>query len=132
MPSSLRCAGTPTSLFPGHLASGRPNPSVPRHTPSNLYWSALMAKVVTEMPHEKQPRRSTESPSAWELGGLTWPQLLNRLWTNMDSNHDDTFGRAAELAYFFFLAVFPGLFFIMTVLGLLAGTHEGFRTTLFS
>lgn len=90
-----------------------------------------MAKVVTEQPHEKQPRRSTHDPSIWQLGGLTWPQLLKRLWTNMDSNHDDTLGRAAELAYYFFLAIFPGLLFVMTVLGLLAGSHPAFRDTLF-
>jgi membrane protein len=90
-----------------------------------------MAKVVTEIPKEKKPRRSVENPSAWELGGLTWPQLLKRLWTNMDSNHDDTFGRSAELAYYFFLALFPGLLFLLTVLGFVAGSHEGVRNTLF-
>jgi membrane protein len=89
-----------------------------------------MAKVVTEMPREKQPRRSTETPSAWELGGLSWLQLGKRLWTSMDSEHDDTFGRAAELAYYFFLAVFPGLLFLLTMLGLVAGSHPEFRTTL--
>src|SRR5512147_379904 len=89
-----------------------------------------MAKVVTEIPREKQPRRSTEHPSAWELGGLTWPQLGKRLWTAMDSEHDDTFGRAAELAYYFFLAVFPGLLFLMTILGLVAGSHPEIRNTL--
>jgi len=89
-----------------------------------------MAKVVTEIPREKQPRRSTEKPSAWELGGLSWLQLGKRLWTAMDSEHDDTFGRSAELAYYFFLAVFPGLLFLMTILGLVAGSHPEFRTTL--
>jgi membrane protein len=89
-----------------------------------------MAKVVTEMPREKQPRRSTENPSAWELGGLSWLELGKRLWTSMDSEHDDTFGRAAELAYYFFLAVFPGLLFLMTVLGLVAGTHPQMRQSL--
>lgn len=90
-----------------------------------------MAKVVTEIPKEKQPRRSTESPSAWELGGLSWWQLGKRLWTAMDSEHDDTFGRSAELAYYFFLAVFPGLLFLMTLLGFVAGSHPEFKDTLF-
>lgn len=89
-----------------------------------------MAKVVTEIPHEKQPRRSTEKPSAWELGGLSWLQLGKRLWTAMDSEHDDTFGRSAELAFYFFLAVFPGLLLILTILGLVAGSHPEFRQTL--
>jgi len=89
-----------------------------------------MAKVVTEVPHEKQPRRSTNKPSVWELGGMSWLQLAKRLWTAMDSEHDDTFGRAAELAYYFFLAVFPGLLFVMTVLGLIAGSHPSMHDTL--
>jgi membrane protein len=90
-----------------------------------------MAKVVTEIPKEKVPRRNTESPSAWELGGLSWFQLGKRLWTSMDSEHDDTFGRAAELGFYFFLAVFPGLLLLLTVLGLVAGSHPGVRDTLF-
>lgn len=90
-----------------------------------------MAKVVMEKPQPKKPRRSVATPSAWELGGLTWVQLGKRLWTSMDSEHDDIFGRAAELAYYFFLAVFPGLLFLMTVVGLVAGSHPSVRETLF-
>jgi membrane protein len=89
-----------------------------------------MAKVVLEKEKEKQPRRSTEKPSAWELGGLTWLQLTKRVWKAMDSEHDDTFGRAAELAYYFFLAVFPGLLFLLTILGIVAGSHPEVRDTL--
>jgi membrane protein len=48
----------------------------------------------------------------------------------MDSEHDDTFGRAAELAYYFFLAVFPGLLLLMTILGMVAGSHPEVRDTL--
>lgn len=90
-----------------------------------------MAKVVMEKPQPKRPRRSVQTPSAWELGGLSWAQLGKRLWEAMDEQHDDTFGRAAELAYYFFLAVFPGLLFLMTLLGFVAGSHPGVRDTLF-
>lgn len=89
-----------------------------------------MGKMVLEKSKEKQPRRSTDSPSAWELGGLTWLQLTKRVWKSTDSEHDDTFGRAAELAYYFFLSIFPGLLFLMTILGLFAASHPEFRTTL--
>jgi membrane protein len=89
-----------------------------------------MAKVVLEKPKEKQPRRSTEKPSAWELGGLTWLQLTKRVWKSMDAEHDDTFGRAAELAYYSFLAVFPGLLFLLTMLGIVTGNNPEFRNTL--
>jgi membrane protein len=91
-----------------------------------------MVKMVTEPPHPKQPRRSTEHPSIWELGGLTPLKLGKRVWTDMDTEHDDTFGRAAELAYYFFLAVFPGLLLLMTIFGYLAGPGSNFRNTLFS
>ncbi len=91
-----------------------------------------MAKMVIEKAREKQPRRSTESPSAWELGGLTAKQLGKRVWTSMDADHDDTFGRAAELAFWFFLAVFPGLVFLITVIGIVAGKNPSLQNTLFS
>jgi membrane protein len=91
-----------------------------------------MAKVVMEKPREIKPRRSTESPSAWELGGLSAWQLGKRVWTSMDAEHDDTFGRAAELAFFFFLAVFPGLLFLITLIGLVAGSHQQMQQQLFS
>jgi membrane protein len=91
-----------------------------------------MAKVVLEKSHPKQPRRSTDKPSAWELGGLTIGQLGKRLWTSMDTEHDDTFDRAAELAFWFSLAVFPGLLFLMTIFGLIAGSNPGLQNTLFN
>lgn len=91
-----------------------------------------MAKMTLEKGREKQPRRSTEKPSAWELGGLSAAQLGKRLWTAMDSDHDDTFGRAAELAFWFFLAVFPGLLFLVTILGFVAGKNPSLQNTLFT
>lgn len=90
-----------------------------------------MAKVETPKTQEKQPRQSTEKPSIWELGGLTWGQLLKRVWTDMDTEHDDTLGRAAELAYYFFLAVFPALLFLFAILGTFVGSNSAISNTLF-
>lgn len=50
----------------------------------------------------------------------------------MDVDHEDAFGRAAELAFFFFLAVFPGLILLMTIFGFVAGSNPGLREGLFS
>jgi len=50
----------------------------------------------------------------------------------MDSDHDDTLGRAAELAYFFFLAVFPAAVFVLTLLGIVGTTKVDLRTELFN
>ncbi len=91
-----------------------------------------MAKLVMEKPRPKQPRRSTESPSIWELGGLTPWQLGKRLWTAMDVEHDDAFDRAAELAFWFFLAVFPGLILLMSILGFISGSNPALREGLFT
>lgn len=57
--------------------------------------------------------------SPWKLGGLSIVELGKRVWSSL--NNDDVFGRAAQLAYYFFFALFPGLIFVSAVLGLLAG-----------
>ena len=90
-----------------------------------------MARVQTEQSREKQPRQSTQSPTAWDLGGLNANELVKRVWTQMDSEHDDTLGRAAELAFFFFLAVFPALVFVLTLLGMISTTKLDLRAALF-
>ena len=46
------------------------------------------------------------------------PELAKRVWKSV--NDDDVFGRSAQLAYYFFFALFPGLIFLSSVLGLLA------------
>ena len=46
-------------------------------------------------------------------------------------SHDDIFGKAAELSYYFLLALFPALLFIVSLLGLLAGPGTELRATLF-
>lgn len=56
--------------------------------------------------------------SIWDLGGLSIRQLAVEVWNRAD--RDDVFGRAAQLAYNFFLAVFPLLLFMIAILGFLA------------
>lgn len=66
------------------------------------------------------PRPET---SPWNLGGLGWTELSKRTWAEM--NKDDVLGRAAELSYFFFLALFPLLFFLVSIFGIIAhGSQE--------
>jgi len=63
---------------------------------------------------------SLTSPSPrlnpWKLGGLGWKDLAQRLW--QESEKDEILGRAAQLAYYFLLALFPALLFLTAVLGL--------------
>jgi membrane protein len=64
----------------------------------------------------------------WKLGGLTWKDLAKRVWQQM--NEDDVFGRAAQLSYYFLLALFPLLLFLMTLLGLFAEAGSELRQSL--
>lgn len=68
--------------------------------------------------------------SLWGLGGLTWKNLGGRVWGEIQE--DDVFGRAAQLAYYFLLALFPLLLFLTSMIGLVMGSGTGLRHSLFS
>src|SRR6201989_1510349 len=72
---------------------------------------------------------TTAMPSLWRLGGLSWLQLAKRVWNEIQE--DNVFGRAAELSYYFLLALFPFLIFLTSVIGLILGSGTGTRHTLF-
>ena len=72
-------------------------------------------------PHERAHFAPGEKrPSPWELGGLSLWELGKRV--GRSANEDDVFGRSAQLAYYFFLALFPALIFFTALIGLLAHT----------
>ncbi len=56
------------------------------------------------------------------FGGLTLKELAVRTWK--EANEDNVFGRAAELAYYFLLALFPMLIFLTSLVGFLPGAQE--------
>ena len=58
----------------------------------------------------------------------TWQERAKRLWTRI--NNDEIFGRAAQLSYYFLLALFPLLLFLVTLLGYFAQAGSEFRNTL--
>lgn len=62
------------------------------------------------------------------LSGLTWKQLLSRVWNQIKD--DDVFGRAAQLSYYFLLALFPLLLFLLTLLGYFAEAGTQLRAGL--
>ena len=68
--------------------------------------------------------------SLWNLGGQTWLELAKRVWA--DIGKDDIFGRAAQLSYYFLLALFPLLLFLMSVIGMIMGSGTGLRQSLFN
>jgi membrane protein len=68
--------------------------------------------------------------SMWSLGGLSWKQLGERVWAQM--NEDDLWGRAAQLSYYFLLALFPLLIFLTSIIGVIMGSGTGLRHSLFN
>src|ERR1043166_3777829 len=72
----------------------------------------------------------TQMRSLWRLGGLSWLELGKRVWHEIQE--DNVFGRAAELSYYFLLALFPFLIFLTSVIGFVLGSGTGTRHTLFN
>jgi membrane protein len=68
--------------------------------------------------------------SLWGLGGLSWKDLGKRVWGEVQG--DDVFGRSAQLAYYFLLALIPFLLFLTSVIGLVLGSGTGLRHSLFN
>lgn len=68
--------------------------------------------------------------SLWKLGGATPLVLLKRVWDEIQK--DDVFGRAAQLSYYFLLALFPLLIFLTSVIGIIIGSGTGIRHSLFN
>jgi membrane protein len=56
------------------------------------------------------------------FGGLTLKELALGAWR--EAYEDRAFGRAAELAYFFLLALFPMLIFLLSVFSFMPGLQE--------
>ena len=64
------------------------------------------------------------------MPALHWKQFLKRLWARL--NKHEIFDRAAQLSYYFLLALFPLLLFMMTLLGYFAGESAAVRDKLLS
>jgi membrane protein len=64
------------------------------------------------------------------LGGLSWTELGKRVWTEVQE--DDVLGRSAQLAYYFLLALFPALLFLVSLIGYFAGENSELRANLFN
>lgn len=78
-----------------------------------------------ELAGRKHDEGTRERTSPWKLGGLGVGQLTKRVGSEIQK--DDVLGRSAELAYYFFLALFPLLFFVVSIFGLVAHNNPQFR-----
>ena len=61
---------------------------------------------------------------------MDWKTFADRLWTRIDDH--DLFGRAAQLSYYFLLAVFPLLLVLVTLLGYFAESGSDLHNKLLS
>src|SRR3990172_11159698 len=68
--------------------------------------------------------------SIWRLGGLSWRELGKRVW--LEIHGSDLFTRAAGLSYYFLLALFPLLLFLMAIVGYSADAGTELRENLLS
>lgn len=83
-----------------------------------------------EQPSDRGGTSNQERLSPWKLGGLSGKELAKRTWKSI--NDDDVFGRSAQLAYYFFLALFPALICVTAFIGLLAGSSAKLHDALLS
>ncbi len=67
--------------------------------------------------------------SLWALRNISWLELAKRVWK--EAQEDNIFGRAAELSYYFLLALFPLLIFLTSIIGIMLGSGTGTRHALF-
>ena len=92
-----------------------------------------MAKVSAMPPPEKRREtgREGEAPPAslWAFGGLTPLQLGKRVWKEFSD--DNVTGHAAQLSYYFLMALFPLLMLLLTIAGIVAQGNPHFRDQLF-
>ena len=73
---------------------------------------------------------SAAAKSFWKPGGLTPWQLGRTVFEQIIANN--VFGRAAELAFYFLFALFPLMFFMMTLFGLFASHSVELQNNLLS
>ena len=81
-----------------------------------------------EAVEERVTQPQTERVSVWKLGGLSWRALGLSLWLELYKGTLLT--HAAALTFYFVLALFPLLLFLITILGFFAEPGEEMRTQL--
>jgi len=74
--------------------------------------------------------KMSSKPSLWKFGGLTPLRLGQQVWK--DIGEDEVSVRSAALAYYFVLAVFPAMLFLLSLLGFFASAGSHLQETLFT
>jgi membrane protein len=69
-------------------------------------------------------------PSLWKFGGLAPTEVLKRTYKKL--GEDELSNRSAALSYYFILALFPMLLFLLSLIGIFAGHMEALRESILS
>lgn len=77
--------------------------TAPQSTAENTIWSHVSHNPISNL---------------WNLQGVSLKEIGKRVWTGMDE--DSLLGRASQLAYSFFSAIFPALIAMSSIMGLIA------------
>lgn len=79
---------------------------------------------------DRATMKASNKPSLWKFGGLTPLALGKQVWK--DIGEDEVTVRSAALAYYFMLAIFPAMLFLLSVLGFFAAAGTQLRESLFT
>lgn len=79
---------------------------------------------------EQNPISPAAPASIWKLGGLSWRVLGRRVWYEIYAGSMLT--HAAALSFYFLLALFPLLLFLITILGFITDAGDEMRANLLS
>src|SRR3984957_17598324 len=82
-------------------------------------WVTLSASSLKYLPVARLQGCDVFMPAIVKPSSLSWTEVFKRTWK--EANEDDVLGRSAQLAYYFFLALFPLLICVIAVLGAFAG-----------
>ena len=74
--------------------------------------------ISTTNPSQAQAQTPAGKRSIWTVHDLSWKAIGLRTWKSV--GEDDVSGRSAQLAYYFFFALFPGLIAASSLVGLAA------------
>lgn len=77
---------------------------------------------------ERSEGAAERAPSLWTLSGMTWLELLRRIWRQFQQ--DRISDQSAKLSFYFMLSTFPLLLFLITLLGLLLQSSPEFQAML--
>ena len=94
----------------------KPEPQTPAETAAAAQAHHLSSHALEQ--HVWAHVQNTPLSSMWDLQGVPLKEVAKGTWDGI--NDDNLFGRASQLAYSFFSAIFPALIAMSSLMGLIA------------